>query len=241
MAKRYVVTLTGSERQALEQRVRSGRESARKITRRGSCSRPTTGRRTRRSSTAVGVGRGTVGRARKRFSPGGAGWSGPGTARSRRGRPGGGWTGRPRPELTTLACSTPPDGRPSDAGAAGRPDGAAELRDGTGDRVAGHGRAAPKKNEIKPWLKRAVVHPAGRVAEFVAAHGGRAGRLPPAARPGAAGGRAGREARSSCGDVRRAAAGRPGSPAKADYEYVRNGTANLFVAFEPLGGWRQSR
>lgn len=31
----------------------------------------------------------------------------------------------------------------------------------------------------------------------------------------------------------------PGHAAKEDYEYVRNGTANLFVAFEPLANWRQ--
>ena len=31
---------------------------------------------------------------------------------------------------------------------------------------------------------------------------------------------------------------RPGDVAKEDHEYKRAGTANLFVAFEPLGGWR---
>ncbi len=31
----------------------------------------------------------------------------------------------------------------------------------------------------------------------------------------------------------------PGRPERFDYEYVRNGTANLFVAFEPLAGWRR--
>ena len=31
---------------------------------------------------------------------------------------------------------------------------------------------------------------------------------------------------------------RPGRPARHDYEYVRTGTANLFLAFEPLLGWR---
>ena len=31
---------------------------------------------------------------------------------------------------------------------------------------------------------------------------------------------------------------RPGSAAKRDHEYKRNGTANVFVAFEPLAGWR---
>jgi len=31
----------------------------------------------------------------------------------------------------------------------------------------------------------------------------------------------------------------PGRPARADYEYVRHGTANVFVAFEPLANWRR--
>jgi hypothetical protein len=31
---------------------------------------------------------------------------------------------------------------------------------------------------------------------------------------------------------------RPGRIERYDCEYVRNGTANLFMAFEPLGGWR---
>jgi hypothetical protein len=31
----------------------------------------------------------------------------------------------------------------------------------------------------------------------------------------------------------------PGRPERQDYEYVRRGTANLFVVVEPLAGWRQ--
>ena len=31
---------------------------------------------------------------------------------------------------------------------------------------------------------------------------------------------------------------RPGRPARHDYEYERNGTANLFMLFAPLDGWR---
>jgi transposase len=31
----------------------------------------------------------------------------------------------------------------------------------------------------------------------------------------------------------------PGQPAQVDYEYRRKGTANLFMAVEPLAGWRQ--
>ena len=30
----------------------------------------------------------------------------------------------------------------------------------------------------------------------------------------------------------------PGRPARSDYEYERNGTANLFMMFAPLEGWR---
>jgi hypothetical protein len=32
---------------------------------------------------------------------------------------------------------------------------------------------------------------------------------------------------------------KPGQPTKVDYEYERQGTRNLFVAVEPLAGWRQ--
>ncbi len=31
---------------------------------------------------------------------------------------------------------------------------------------------------------------------------------------------------------------KPGQPERYDYEYKRNGTRNLFMFFEPLGGWR---
>src|SRR4051812_44185079 len=32
---------------------------------------------------------------------------------------------------------------------------------------------------------------------------------------------------------------KPGRPARYDYEYERNGTANLFMMFAPLEGWRK--
>ena len=40
-------------------------------------------------------------------------------------------------------------------------------------------------------------------------------------------------------DVRGPTACAPGRPARRDYEYQRNGTANVFCAFEPLGNWRR--
>jgi transposase len=41
------------------------------------------------------------------------------------------------------------------------------------------------------------------------------------------------------GEVRPPLPARPGEAERYDFEYVRNGTANLFVAFEPLAGWRR--
>jgi hypothetical protein len=41
------------------------------------------------------------------------------------------------------------------------------------------------------------------------------------------------------GGTREPIACKPGEPAKQDYEYKRNGTANIFCAFEPLGNWRR--
>ena len=40
-------------------------------------------------------------------------------------------------------------------------------------------------------------------------------------------------------DARDGLPARPGDVAKVDHEYRRAGTANLFVAFEPLAGWRR--
>ena len=34
---------------------------------------------------------------------------------------------------------------------------------------------------------------------------------------------------------------RPGRVERYDYEYVRNGTANVFMIFEPLLGWRRAK
>ena len=40
------------------------------------------------------------------------------------------------------------------------------------------------------------------------------------------------------GEIRSPLPPRPGVAARYDSEYMRNGTANLFMAFEPLAGWR---
>jgi transposase len=41
------------------------------------------------------------------------------------------------------------------------------------------------------------------------------------------------------GEICRPIPARPGQVERCDYEYVRNGTANLFMMVEPLRGWRR--
>ena len=41
------------------------------------------------------------------------------------------------------------------------------------------------------------------------------------------------------GEVREPLPAKPGEVERCDCEYVRNGTANLFVAVDPLAGWRE--
>jgi hypothetical protein len=40
-------------------------------------------------------------------------------------------------------------------------------------------------------------------------------------------------------ETRKPIPAKPGRPARDDYEYERNGTANLFMMFAPLEGWRK--
>jgi transposase len=108
--KKYVVRLTGGDRQELERRVRSGRESARVLARARVLLKCDDGLSDEEVADAVGVSVGTVERARKRYCAGGLD-----AALPDRPQP-------PRPakrrvdgaaeaRLVALACSTPPDGR----------------------------------------------------------------------------------------------------------------------------------
>jgi transposase len=112
MPKKYVVKLTAGQRQRLRSMVRTGRESARKLTRARVLLKADEGRTDGEIAGAVDTSRGTAERVRRRFCVGGLD-----AALSDRPQP-------PRPHkrkidgeaearLVTLACSTPPDGRES--------------------------------------------------------------------------------------------------------------------------------
>jgi transposase len=110
MAKKYVVKLKSRERLELQQKLRSGRESARALARARVLLKCDEGCTDEEVVEAVGVSLGTVERSRKRFCLGGLD-----AALNDRPQP-------PRPHkrkidgaaearLVTLACSAPPDGR----------------------------------------------------------------------------------------------------------------------------------
>lgn len=96
----------------------------------------------------------------------------------------------------------------------------------------------PEKNDLKPHLKQHWVIPPKQSAAFVANMEDVLDTyaLPyDEARPVVCVDEAGKQL---VGEVREPLPARPGSPAKEDCEYKREGVANLFMAFEPLAGRR---
>jgi hypothetical protein len=100
------------------------------------------------------------------------------------------------------------------------------------------GAAGAEKNEIKPWLKDQWCIPPQASAEFVCAmedvldvyHRPYDQKRPLVALDEAS--------KQLVGEVVQPLPAEPGQPERFDYEYVRNGTANLFMVSEPLLGWR---
>src|SRR3954468_13594510 len=122
-----------------------------------------------------------------------------------------------------------------DAATAGDGGGGAEHR---GARQRQHDRADAQKNTLKPHLQKQWVIPPEANAAFVA---GMEDVLEVYQRPHD----------PACPVVcldeatkqlikqtRVPVPAKPGRPARHDYEYERNGTANLFMLFAPLEGWR---
>lgn len=98
-----------------------------------------------------------------------------------------------------------------------------------------------EKNAVKPWLKERWCIPPKQDAEFVAAmedvldvyH-----RPYDAKRPLVALDEASKQL---VGEVVVPIPAAAGQPERFDYEYIRNGTANLFMVSAPLVGWRAVR
>ena len=74
---------------------------------------------------------------------------------------------------------------------------------------------------------------------FRSRHGGCAGSLPEAADPTYPVVCVDETSKQLIAETRVPIPAKPGRPARHDYEYERNGTANLFMMFAPLEGWRR--
>ena len=100
-------------------------------------------------------------------------------------------------------------------------------------------RRDAQKNELKPWLKEQWCIPPEANAEFVCAmedvlevyHRPYDEKRPLVCLDEAS--------KQLVGEVVEPIPAEPGQPERFDYEYVRNGTANLFMISEPLLGWRR--
>ncbi|MDG3004273.1 IS630 family transposase [Paludisphaera mucosa] len=184
---------------------------------------------------AVECSEGTVARVRKRFAEGG--FEAAVHRRKPTGRQYRKLDGAQEARLVALACSAPPDGKArwtlkmlADRLVE------VEAVDAVSDETV---RRVLKKTRPKPWLKQQWVIPPKADAEFVRAM---EGVLEVYARPHGPrrpvvcvdeGGK------RLIGEARPPPPTRPGSTAKEDYEYVRHGMADLFMAFEPLAGRRR--
>lgn len=232
MAKKYVVALMAAERDSLEALTRRGSAKVRRLKRALALLAVDAG-----DSDVVAAGKArlsvdTVERLRRRCVEGG--WrrrwaSGP--APARRGR----WTASRR--RTWWRWPAPPR-RP--AGSAGRCNSsrtswwrAAWRRPSATRRCGGRSKGGGEA------LAAQAVVPADGGRGVRGGDGGCARPVRGAVRPGRAGGVLRRAALpTGVGDARPAAAA-PGRGARYDYEYKREGTANLFIAFEPKAGRRR--
>jgi hypothetical protein len=104
--------------------------------------------------------------------------------------------------------------------------------------LPGDGAPNASKNEVKPWLREQWCIPPEANAEFVCAmedvlevyHRPYDEKRPQVCLDEAS--------KQLVGEVVQPIPAEPGQPERFDYEYVRNGTANLFMISEPLAGWR---
>src|ERR1700761_7206397 len=97
------------------------------------------------------------------------------------------------------------------------------------------------KNELKPWLKEQWVLPPNHNSDFVCAMEDVLEvyqRPYDPLRPQVC---FDESSKQLIGEIKPAALPKPGRSAREDYEYVRNGTANLFMFSEPLQGKRETQ
>jgi len=235
MNVRYIVELESSERQQLEALVSAGACAVRRIKRAQILLAADTGRTDEQIAGAVQVSIATVYRVRRRFVE-----EGLEHALSEDARPGGARKLSTTEEamLVALACSSPPSGWAHwtlDLLA----DEMVRLtphehisRDTIGRRL--------DENDLKPWQRKMWCIPKID-AEFVARMEDVIDLYTTAPAPGTAVVCFDETPRQLIGEVRVSVPAEPGRRARFDYEYRRNGTANVFMFLDAHNPWRHAK
>jgi transposase len=232
---RYRITLTSEERLQLQALVHGGKAPVRKVKRAQILLAAARGSSDERIAANVAVGTSTVFRTKRRFVE-----EGLDSALSEVARPGAArkLTAKQEALLVATACSKPPAGRARWTLSL-LADEMVRLTDHRSLSAATVGRRLAEK-ELKPWQEKMWCIPKVD-AEFVA-------RMedvldlyaeePDERHPVVC---FDETPRQLIGEARMPVAAKPGQPARVDYEYVRNGTANVFVFLDAHRPWRHTK
>ena len=234
MNVRYRVDLEEGERQQLETLIAGGCRAVRKVKRAQILLAAAAGRPDEEIARTVQVGTSTVYRTKRRFVE-----ESLEAALSEDARPGGKRKLAASEEvlLIALACSTPPHGRATWTLAL-LAEALVQLT--PHDQISRHtiGRRL-EENDLKPWQRKMWCVP--RIdAEYVARMEDVLELYTTRPAPGTAVVCVDESPRQLIGEVRASQPAAPGRRARHDYEYRRNGTANVFVAVDAHRPWRQA-
>ena len=232
---KYIIELNDDERTELREMLTVGEHSARKLRRVRTLLLADAGKQTSEIVDALGSNTSTVYRTKRRFVEGGLEHAlmenrRPGAARK--------LDGSETALVVATACSKPPEGRAKWTLQL-LADRIVTLTDHENISASTIGRIL-KENELKPWQRRMWCIPEVD-ATFVA-------RMEDVLALYAEPGDPERPVVSFdetptqlIGETRAPVAARPGSPARVDYEYRRNGTANIFMMVDVHQGWRHAK
>jgi transposase len=232
---RYRVTLTFEERQELRALVQGGRGPVRRLKRAQILLAASAGSSDDTIATNVAVGTSTVYRTKRRFVE-----EGLEAALTEEPRPGAERKLGPKEEalLVAIACSDPPQGR-SRWTLSLLADEMVRLT--THDSLSSETiRRRLAEKELKPWLKKMWCIPKVDT-EFVARMEDVLDLYAAASDPQRPVVCFDETPRQLIGEARVPVAAKPGQPARVDYEYVRNGTANVFVFVDAHRPWRHAK
>lgn len=232
MNVRYIVELTPEEREGLRAFIGSGSERVRKIKRAQILLAAHGGGTDAQIADTLAIGTSTVYRTKRRFVEGGVQHAlddGPCPGAGRK------LTGQEEALLIATACSNPPKGRARWT---------LELLANELVQLTGHPslsretvRRRLAENKLKPWQRKMWCVPAVD-AEYVARMEDVLDLYAEDASPDEPVVSFDESPVQLIGETRVPIPAAPGQPARVDYEYRRNGTANLFVFVDAHRPWR---